>query len=118
MVLSWGMEARSGTCHHLQAIGASLRFVSQGKQLSVDYDVLQTTTRFDTDVDVQRGLQTQKYGSLVLPHLSVCGQTMTQVEINISRFEKSWGIYALIGLDFFRRFSVTIDYERGVLEVG
>lgn len=70
------------------------------------------------DVVLQPGLQTQKYGKLVLPELRVCGQTLTDLEIRVSRFQESWGVDALIGLDFFRRFSVTIDYDRAVLEVG
>lgn len=28
-------------------------------------------------------------------------------------FEKHWGVDALIGLDFFRKFRVTIDYQAG-----
>ncbi len=69
-------------------------------------------------VSIQSGLQTQKYGKLILPELKVCGQTLTDFEIRVSRFEQSWGIDALVGLDFFRRFQVTIDYDRAVLEVG
>ena len=30
-------------------------------------------------------------------------------------FEKSWGIDALIGLDFFRSFRVEINYSKGIL---
>ncbi len=70
------------------------------------------------DVVIKPGLQTQKYGRLILPELSICGQTMTGLEIKVSRFEQSWGISALIGLDFFRRFRVTIDYSDAVLEVS
>jgi hypothetical protein len=33
----------------------------------------------------------------------------------VSRFDPAWGIGALIGLDFFRRFKVTIDYGKAVL---
>ena len=36
-------------------------------------------------------------------------------EFFVSHFEQSWGIDALIGLDFFRRFLVTIDYKNGFL---
>ena len=28
-------------------------------------------------------------------------------------FEKDWGVDALIGLDFFRHFRVTVDYKAG-----
>ena len=40
---------------------------------------------------------------------------MDGFEVFVSHFEQSWGIDALIGLDFFRRFLVTIDYVNGVL---
>lgn len=69
-------------------------------------------------MSIQPGLQTQRYGKLILPELRVCGQTLTDFEIRVSRFEQSWGIDALVGLDFFRRFPVTINYDRAVLEVG
>ena len=69
-------------------------------------------------ITIKPGLQTQKYGRLILPELSVCGQTLTGLEVKVSRFEQNWGIAALIGLDFFRRFPVLIDYDRAVLEVG
>ncbi len=70
------------------------------------------------DVTIGPGLQTQKYGRLVLPEFNICGQTIAKMEIKVSRFDEHWEIAALIGLDFFRRFPVTIDYQRGVLEVG
>lgn len=59
--------------------------------------------------------QTKKYGKLVLPKINCLGQVMENVPIKISSFEASWGIDALIGLDFFRRFRVTIDYKFGHL---
>ncbi len=37
------------------------------------------------------------------------------LKVYVSHFEKSWGIKALIGLDFFRYFRVTIDYKAGHL---
>jgi hypothetical protein len=63
-------------------------------------------------------LETQRYGKLVVPELRVCGQVLIDFETRVSRFEESWGIDALVGLDFFRRFPVTIDYGRAVIEVG
>lgn len=33
----------------------------------------------------------------------------------VSQFAESWGIDALIGLDFFRKYVVEIDYSRGIL---
>ena len=67
------------------------------------------------EVAIKSGLQTQKYGAITLPSVTICGHHMNHFEIFISHFEQSWGIDALIGLDFFRRFLVTIDYTNGVL---
>lgn len=63
------------------------------------------------DIPLQRSLQTQKHGKRTLPSLEVCGQTLSNFEVIVSRFEKSWGIAALIGLDFFRMFRITLDYK-------
>lgn len=62
---------------------------------------------------LKHGLQTQKHGKLILPSFEVCGHVLTNFEVMVSRFEKSWGIAALIGLYFFRQFRVTIDYKAG-----
>ncbi|MFH0800645.1 MAG: hypothetical protein V2A66_10780 [Pseudomonadota bacterium] len=69
----------------------------------------------DTNPNVQLkpGLQTQKYGQIVLPHIEACSCAMKSLAVYVSHFEKSWGIDALIGLDFFRQFRVTIDYKAG-----
>jgi len=64
-------------------------------------------------VELKHGLQTQKYGKVVLPHIEICSHEINDLEVYVSHFEKSWGIKALIGLDFFRRFRVTIDYQKG-----
>lgn len=70
------------------------------------------------NISIPAGLQTQRYGKLVLPEIGICGQILSDMEVKVARFDESWGVDALIGLDFFQRFSVTIDYQRGVLEVG
>ncbi len=67
------------------------------------------------NVSIKSGLQTQKYGMMTLPSVTICGHQMDDFEVFVSHFEESWGIDALIGLDFFRRFLVTIDYTNGVL---
>ena len=67
------------------------------------------------DISLKPGPQTQKYGKIILPHLQVCSHPIAGLEVYVSHFEKSWGIDALIGLDFFRRFRVTIDYQQGQL---
>lgn len=61
------------------------------------------------------GLQTQKYGLIELPSVNICGHQISSLEVFVSHFEESWGIDALIGLDFFRLFLVTIDYKNGFL---
>lgn len=65
------------------------------------------------DVQLQGGLQTHKYGRVVLPKLNICSHTIDNLEVYVSHFDKSWGIKALVGLDFFQRFRTTIDYEKG-----
>lgn len=69
----------------------------------------------DDTVGIRKGLQSQKYKKTVIPELNICGYTINNFEIYISQFEESWGIDALIGLDFFRMFHVEIDYSRGLI---
>ena len=61
------------------------------------------------------GLQTKKYGRIILPHIEICSHTMSNLEVYVSHFDTSWDVRALIGLDFFRRFKVTVDYRAGHL---
>ena len=67
------------------------------------------------DRRIPSGLQTQKYAKMILPAAEICGYTLQDFEIVVSAFEASWGIDALIGLDFFRRVFVSIDYAHGIL---
>jgi len=69
----------------------------------------------DDEVPIKPNLETQKYAKAVQPSLTICGHTLHDFQVMVSRFDAAWGIAALIGLDFFRRFKVTIDYGRGVL---
>ncbi len=64
---------------------------------------------------IKPGLQTQKYGMTILPSVIICGHEIDNLDVFVSHFEKSWGIDALIGLDFFRRFMITVDYLNGFL---
>lgn len=64
-------------------------------------------------VSLKPGLQTQKYGRVVVPHIEICSHPIENLEVYVSHFDKSWGIKALIGLDFFRRFRTTVDYGAG-----
>lgn len=66
-----------------------------------------------TSVSIAPGQQTQKYDKLVISHVAICGHTIENMPVFVSHFEKHWGVDALIGLDFFRKFRVTIDYKAG-----
>lgn len=61
-------------------------------------------------VDVKGGLQTQKYDKLILSKVKICGHIIDDMKVYVSHFDKHWGVDALIGLDFFRRYRVTVDY--------
>ena len=67
------------------------------------------------DQRIPPGLQTQKYAKMILPTVEICGHTFNNFEVVVSAFEASWGIDALIGLDFFRRVLISIDYAHGIL---
>jgi len=69
----------------------------------------------DQEIKIKSGLQTQKYGKTILPKVKICGQDLNNFEVFVSKLDESWGIDALIGLDFFKRFRVTIDYKAGHL---
>ena len=57
--------------------------------------------------------ETQKYSKIRLAKVTTLGHRLENWVVYISRFHESWGIDALIGLDFFKRFKVTIDYSKG-----
>lgn len=61
------------------------------------------------------GLQTQKYAKMIMPSVEICGHALINFEVVVSAFEASWGIDALVGLDFFRRVFISIDYAHGIL---
>jgi hypothetical protein len=67
------------------------------------------------EISLKPGLQTQKYGMIRLPSIVICGHKIDFFDVFVSHFEASWGIDALVGLDFFRRFQVTVDYSSGIL---
>lgn len=69
----------------------------------------------DKEAELKPGLQTQKYGIVELPSVVICGHHISPFKTFISYFEPSWGIDALVGLDFFRNFLVQIDYKKGIL---
>lgn len=59
--------------------------------------------------------QTRKHSKLRLTQATVLGQTLTDWVVSISKFDESWHVDALIGLDFFRKFKVTVNYKEGML---
>lgn len=69
----------------------------------------------EKNVSLKKGQESQKYGKIIFPLIEICSHKIYDMKVFISRFEKSWGIDALIGLDFFRRFKMTIDYQKGYL---
>lgn len=64
---------------------------------------------------IDRGLQTAKYGKLIIPQIEICHHFINNFEVIISYFEESWGVDALIGLDFFRENVVTVNYQQGII---
>lgn len=80
-------------------------------------DVVLARTGFitsqNTGIRIKGGMQTQKYGKLIFRNVEICGQQLDPFEAYVSKFDETWGVDALIGLDFFRKFRVTIDYKNG-----
>ncbi len=72
-------------------------------------------TQHNPQVDIPPGLQSQKHSKINIPLIEICNQQLIEFEVYVATFESSWGIDALIGLDFFRRFQLTIDYNNGLL---
>ncbi|MBI2336692.1 MAG: aspartyl protease family protein [Deltaproteobacteria bacterium] len=65
------------------------------------------------NIEVSPFEQTKKYGKLTIPKIKCLGQEIENVAVRVAKFAEGWGIDALIGLDFFRLFRVTIDYQSG-----
>ncbi len=66
-------------------------------------------------IQIKPKLQTQKHAKIIISELEIFTHKIKNMEVFISSFDSSWGIDALIGLDFFRQFKVTIDYKEGVI---
>ncbi len=98
--------------HEFDAILDTGAPLTEFSDRSLNYSGFFETTK---NVGLKEGLQTQKYGKIILPRIQICGHKIDNLEVFVSHFEKSWGIDALIGLDFFRRFRVEIDYSKGIL---
>jgi len=53
-------------------------------------------------VELEPGLQTQKYGKVKLPQIEICSHLIGDLPVYVSQFRKILGgVKALIGLDFF-----------------
>lgn len=64
---------------------------------------------------IQSDQESQKYAKLVLPQVTICGHELIDMPVFVSRYRDHWGIDALIGLDFFRKFEVKINYKLGTI---
>ena len=47
-------------------------------------------------ISIKNGMPTYKYKKLILPSIKICGQTIKNFEVIVSRFEESWGIEVII----------------------
>jgi len=98
--------------HEFDAIFDTGAPLTEFSDTALHYAGFLSTTK---PVIVKNGLQTQKYEKIILPQIQICGHSIENLEVFVSHFEKSWGIDALIGLDFLRRFKVEIDYSKGII---
>jgi len=69
----------------------------------------------DKTVQIKPGFQSQKYKKILIPEIKICGRIINDYNVYVSQFDESWGIDALIGLDFFRKFIVKVDYSQGMI---
>lgn len=113
--------------HHIRLVGAMETSKGAAYEFRAILDTGAPTTEFsdqflyaaglmkkdELKTSIEPGLQTQKYGKLILPRVKICGHSIHEVQVYVSHYEKHWGVDALIGLDFFRRYRVTIDYKVG-----
>jgi hypothetical protein len=101
-----------GTRHDFDAIFDTGAPRTEFSDKALQYAGLIKSTQ---ETSIPAGLQSQKYGHIVLPHVEICGHPIEHLDVFVSHFQESWGIDALIGLDFLRRFRTQIDYSSGVL---
>ncbi|MDD5674755.1 MAG: retroviral-like aspartic protease family protein [Chitinivibrionales bacterium] len=110
--LSIAVAADNNTFHEFDAIFDTGAPTTEFSDAALYYAGFLGSTK---PVILKSGLQTQKYGKIILPQIQICGHSMENLEVFVSHFEKSWGIDALIGLDFLRRFKVEIDFSKGAI---
>lgn len=66
-------------------------------------------------VDIHPEQQTARYGRIIIPRIHCLGQTMENVKVKVVRFVEGWAVDALIGLDFFMKYEVKINYKLGTI---
>lgn len=69
----------------------------------------------ESTATIQSDQESQKYAKLILPKVTICGHDLVDMPVFVSRYRAHWGIDALIGLDFFRKFEVKINYKLGTI---
>ncbi len=107
------IQTADGKQHEFDAILDSGASATEFSDQALQYAGL--LKKYRDDVGLKLGLQTQKYNKMILPKIEICSHPLYNLPVYISHFEKSWGIDALIGLDFFRQVRVTIDYAKGII---
>jgi hypothetical protein len=112
MYLPVCVESSYGTRHEFDAIFDTGAPRTEFSDRALKYAGFLSDTQ---DVAIPNGLQTYKYDRIILPSITICGHEIKHLDVFVSLFEESWGIHALIGLDFLRRFRTEIDYSKGML---
>jgi|WetSurMetagenome_2_1015567.scaffolds.fasta_scaffold141139_2 hypothetical protein len=110
--LSVFVTAANGSNHEFDAIFDTGAPRTEFSDTALQYAGFLNETK---PVSLHSGMQTQKYGKILLPQIKICGHSINKLEVFVSHFEKSWGIDALIGLDFLRQFKVEFDYSKGFI---
>lgn len=105
------VSTKSGTIHKLKTLLDTGAPATEFSDEALEFLGFLNTTK--QDIELKTGLQTQKYDKIIIPQIEICSHSINNLEVYVSHFDKSWGIKALIGLDFFRQFRVTIDYKAG-----
>lgn len=107
------LHAPDGSKYKLRAILDTGATTTEVSDRFLDYaDLLPLMKQ---NVHVKEGQETQKYGKITFPKAFICTHEIEDMTVYVSRFKEHWGVDALIGLDFFKKFRVTIDYQKGQL---
>jgi hypothetical protein len=69
----------------------------------------------DSISTIQSDQESQKYARLILPKVTICGHDLYDMPVFVSHYRDCWSMDALIGLDFFRRYEVKINYKSGTI---